>query len=131
MTDEEREDAEALRWYMPAGVQQRRPARDRLRGELLAAAERVIDQPGILVTVRLNGDRPSPRQTSGENMLAAHRPTRYALIMRRERANVSRKQRGLQQRPAMLPGSCGTCAGLGVINGDRERCPTCRGSGEQ
>lgn len=122
MTDDEREDAEALRWYVPAGQ----------AAHVLGTATRVQAGPdGIMVTVSLNGDAPLPRQTSGANQLAAHRPTRFALMMRRRRANAARKQAGQMQRPAVLPGDCLTCEGLGVVNNDRQRCPSCNGSGNR
>lgn len=86
---------------------------------------------GIIVTVSLNGDGPAPRATSGANRIAGHRPTRYALMMRRARANASRRASGRQQLPAVLAGDCSTCDGLGVVNDDRVRCPICMGSGER
>jgi hypothetical protein len=69
--------------------------------------------------------------TSGLNAIAAHRPTRYALMMRRERANASRRARRLPLLPAIMPGDCAGCAGLGVVKGDRARCPSCNGSGSR
>lgn len=88
-----------------------------------------ITTDGLIVTVFLNGDAPLPRATSGQNALALHRPTRYALMMRRKRANEARQARREPQLPAVLAGDCGTCAGLGVVNSDRARCPSCNGSG--
>jgi hypothetical protein len=61
---------------------------------------------GITVTVSVNGHVSEPSQD---------RPTRFALMMRRQRANAARKQGGRQQLPAILPGDCPTCAGFGVI----------------
>jgi hypothetical protein len=78
------------------------------------------DRHGIVVTV-----------TTGQNQIARHRPTRYALMMRRARANESRKLRRLPQLPAVLPGDCEPCRGLGVVGDDRGRCPACNGSGER
>lgn len=86
---------------------------------------------GIIVTVTLNGDRPSARASSGLNEIARHRPTRYALMMRRTRANAARRAHGVQQLPAIMAGDCGTCVGLGVVDDDRKRCPSCNGSGER
>jgi len=136
VTDDEREDAEALRWYVPAG----QPARDLAAAmreaerdddqHIMGTATRVESGPGgIEVTVKLNGHAPAERVTSGQNELARHRPTRYALMMRRRRANAARKNAGAQQYPAILPGDCATCEGLGVVDNDRRRCPLCHGSG--
>jgi len=81
---------------------------------------------GIVVNVEVNG-----HPSSGLNQIARHRPTRYALIMRRERANAVRRARGEQQLPGIPRGDCGVCAGLGVVGEDRGRCPHCNGSGER
>jgi hypothetical protein len=81
---------------------------------------RIGTDHGIIVTV-----------TSGTNMIAAHRPTRYAVMMRRVAANRARKVRREQQLPAVPPGDCVPCAGLGVVGPDRARCPQCHGSGER
>jgi hypothetical protein len=89
------------------------------------AADERPDDPqtpdGIMVTVSVNGRVAEPSQD---------RPTRFALMMRRQRANAARKQGGRQQLPAILPGDCPTCAGLGVYGSERERCQRCGGSGE-
>jgi hypothetical protein len=76
---------------------------------------------GITVTVSVNGHVSEP---------STDRPTRFALMMRRQRANAARKQGGRQQLPAILPGDCPTCAGFGVYGSERERCQRCGGSGE-
>lgn len=85
------------------------------------------DRNGIIVTVTTNPQRAS----SGLNEIARHRPTRYALMMRRARANESRKLRRVGLLPAILPGDCPDCAGLGVVGSERERCGVCHGSGER
>jgi hypothetical protein len=77
------------------------------------------DRRGIVVTV------------TGQNQIARHRPTRYALMMRRQRANAARMAQRLPQLPAVLPGDCVPCGGLGVRGEGRERCPACNGSGER
>lgn len=95
------------------------------------------DQAGIIVTVtadtgnfRRDAER-AQRASSGLNEIARHRPTRYALMMRRARANESRKLRRVGLLPAILPGDCPDCAGLGVVGSERERCGVCHGSGER
>jgi hypothetical protein len=37
----------------------------------------------------------------------------------------------LPQLPAVLPGDCVPCGGLGVRGEGRERCPACNGSGSR
>jgi DnaJ-class molecular chaperone len=51
--------------------------------------------------------------------------------MRRQRANAARMAQRLPQLPAVLPGDCVSCGGLGVRGEGRERCPACNGSGER
>lgn len=80
----------------------------------------IADRGGIIVNVQ-----------TGMAAIAGHRPTRYALMMRRERANAARRAKRLPLLPAVMAGNCEPCAGLGVLNGERARCPSCGGSGER
>lgn len=121
-----------LRWYVPGFVGRRRRK----------APERRIrfssPDPDTVLVVTLNGDRRPPlaRGKQAPSMYAApdlarHRPTRYALALRRQATNRARRARGEQVLPAIGPGGCRGCDGWGVVAGERERCPRCLGSGEE
>jgi hypothetical protein len=60
---------------------------------------------------------------------STHRPTRYALSLRRQAANRKRVAAGARALPMVRPGDCQACGGWGVVGGDRGRCPRCQGSG--
>lgn len=54
-------------------------------------------------------------------------PTRRTLMLRRRRANVSRRRHGRACLPELRPGDCMKCWGEGVVYD--YRCDQCGGSG--